>query len=557
MKLAPGAVITKPGSSERYDTGSWRYTRPIYEDKTPACNDKCPAGEKVQKYIDLINRGRFKEALETIREDNPFPAVCGRVCYHPCEEACSRDEYDESLGIHHLERFLGDYGISKGYASGAGKKLTPRSSAKIAVVGSGPAGLSCAYHLARRGYQVTVFEALPVVGGMLAIGIPSYRLPKDVLRHEISFIQALDINFKTNACISSLDELKDYQAIFLAVGASMSIKLGISREDAVGVHHGIDLLRALNLGEKVEIGKKVVVVGGGNTAIDCARSSLRLGASVTVIYRRSREEMPATPEEIEGALAEGAEIMYLTAPNAVIVTDGKAAGLECIKMRLGEPDASGRRRPIPIEGSEFKLGADMVIVAIGQIPDLSFLPNDVEQQKGRIVVDENGQTSRPGIFAGGDAAGAPERVADAIGSGKRAALAIDCYLRGKAAPAEKKPEVVPFEELNLEYFVPAPRVAMPYLAPKDRAKDFREINLGYTQEMASTEAERCFSCGVCNGCDNCWLFCPDIAVKKLPDSRYEIDYDHCKGCGICATECPRRAIEMVSEGENEASSNRK
>ncbi len=548
MKLAPGAVIVKPGSSERYDTGSWRHTRPIYKDKTPPCNDKCPAGEKVQKYIDLINKGRFKEALETIREDNPFPAVCGRVCYHPCEEACNRDEYDKALSIHHLERFLGDYGISEGYASGAGKKPTPRSSAKIAVVGSGPAGLSCAYHLARRGYQVTVFEALPVVGGMLAIGIPSYRLPKDVLRHEVSFIQALGINFKTNARISSLNELKDYRAIFLAVGASVSIKLGIPGEDAVGVHHGIDFLRALNLGGKVEIGKKVVVIGGGNTAIDCACLALRLGASVTVVYRRSREEMPATPEEIEEALAEGVEIVYLTAPKAVIVTDGRVAGLECIKMRLDEPDVSGRRRPIPIEGSEFKLGTDTAIAAIGQRPDLSFLPSDVEQQKGRIAVDENCQTSRPGLFAGGDAAGAPERVADAIGSGKRAALAIDCYLRGKATPAEEKPEVVPFEELNLEYFAPAPRVAMPCLAQKDRVKDFREINLGYTQEMALAEAERCFSCGVCNSCDNCWLFCPDIAVKKLPESHYEIDYDHCKGCGICVNECPRRAIEMVPEG---------
>jgi len=557
-KLLPGAVIVEPGCSERTETGSWRYARPIYENKVPPCNYECAAGVDVQKFLDLAKQGRFEEACKVIKESNPFPSVCGRVCYHPCEEECNRGEFDEPLAVHNVERFVGDYRLRKDLAAVEMNIRKQRSPFKVAIVGSGPAGLSCAYHLARLGHQVTVFEALPVVGGMLAVGIPSYRLPKDVVKREVECIKAHGVEIRTNTRIKNLEELQGYDAVFLATGATKSIKLGIPGEDAVGVYHGIDFLKAVNFGEKVEIGKRVVVIGGGNTAIDCARTILRTGSSVTLLYRRSRDEMPATSEEVEEALAEGVKMQFLTAPKTVVTNQGKVVGIECLKMSLGEPDASGRRRPIPIKGSEFKLEVDTIIAAVGQRSDLSYLAENLELRNDYILIDEMGQTSRPGVFAGGDAAaGVPQRVVNAIGSGNRAAIAIDRYLRGESLPSRESPHVVKYGELNLEYFTPAPRIVMPHLPLAKRVKNFEEVNKGYTKEMSISEADRCFSCGVCNSCDNCWLFCPDMAVHKLSDKKYEIDLDHCKGCGICINECPRAAMRMIEEGEVEASNNRK
>jgi 2-oxoacid:acceptor oxidoreductase delta subunit (pyruvate/2-ketoisovalerate family) len=532
-------------------TGTWRYVRPVYHDKTPPCNNSCPAGEKIQGYLDLVKEERYAAAWALLREDNPFPAVCGRVCYHPCEQSCNRGQFDTALGIHNVERFLGDYGLEM-VASGAlvppAKKL---SAPTVAVIGAGPAGLSCAYHLARRGHGVTVFEALPVAGGMLAVGIPNYRLPKVVLQAEISLIEALGVEIKRHTRVGvdvTLDQLRWAEAIFVAIGAHRSLRLSIPEEEAQGVIHGTDFLRQLALGEKPALHGRVIVVGGGNTAMDCARSARRLGAPVTIAYRRTRAEMPAIDEEIDDALAEGVEILYLTAPRRVIVEHDRVAGLQCQKMRLGEPDASGRRQPIPIEGSEFVLEARHVIAAIGQESDLSFLPEGVRATSRGIVVDGTGETTRAGVFAGGDvAAGVAQRVVDAIGSGKRAALAIDRYLRHQEAPLEAEPALASFEMLNLDYFAPAERVAMPQLPMAQRVAGFGEVNLGYTTAQAVTEAERCFSCGVCNHCDNCYLFCPDVAVHKLAADGYEFDYDYCKGCGICAEECPRNAIDIEEE----------
>jgi len=534
-------------------TGTWRYVRPVYHDKTPPCNHACPAGEKIQGYLDLVKEERYAAAWALLREDNPFPAVCGRVCYHPCEQSCNRIQFDTALGIHNVERFLGDYGLEM-VASGALVPPAPKLSApKVAVIGAGPAGLSCAYHLARRGHGVTVFEALPVAGGMLAVGIPNYRLPKVVLQAEISLIEALGVEIKRNTRVGvdvTLDQLRWAEAIFVAIGAHRSLGLGVPGDGAPGVVHGLDFLRQLALGEKPALHGRVIVVGGGNTAMDCARSARRLGAPVTIAYRRTRAEMPAIDEEIDDALAEGVEILYLTAPRRVIVEHDRVAGLQCQKMRLGEPDASGRRQPIPIEGSEFVLEAKHVIAAIGQESALSvlFLPESVQASKVGIIVDKKGETTRAGIFAGGDvAAGVAQRVVDAIGSGKRAAMAIDRYLRQAEAPVEAEPELASFETLNLDYFAPAERVAMPQLPMAQRVAGFGEVNLGYTTAQAVTEAERCFSCGVCNHCDNCYLFCPDVAVHRLATNGYEFDYDYCKGCGICAEECPRNAIDIAEE----------
>jgi 2-oxoacid:acceptor oxidoreductase delta subunit (pyruvate/2-ketoisovalerate family) len=542
-------------------TGSWRYMRPLYVDKTPPCHDACPAGEDIVGYLDLIRQGRYREGWELIMQENPFPGVCGRVCPHPCESQCNRTELGGAITIHVQERFLADWAYEKGLRGIPSVSSDP-SAPSVAVIGSGPAGLSCAYQLARRGYPVTVFEALDKPGGMMRL-IPEYRLPCQVLDHEISAIESLGVEIKTGVQLGrdlSLDDLKDCQAIFLAVGQSVSRKLGVSGEEAAGVLHGIGFLRWLDQGEKPSLGSRVAVIGGGNTALDAARSARRLGAEVSILYRRSRHEMPAIEEEIEEALEEGVKIEYLVAPVEVLTEKGKVSGLKCTRMELGEPDESGRRRPIPVPGSEYNIAVDTVIPALGQVADLSFLGKDIKAERGRIVIDDSGATTCPPIFAGGDVATSYGTVTHAVGSGKRAALAIDRLLRGEtlegfppldrnvhAAPRDVDPTVVGFEDLNLAYFEEEPRLRQAQASADERVKDFTEINQGFDEEVAVAEATRCFSCGTCNQCDNCLVFCPDLAVLRDGERPYVFNYDYCKGCGICVTECPRRAISFEEE----------
>ena len=562
-------------------TGSWRYIRPLYVDKTPPCNHNCPAGSDVVGYLALIREGKYKEAWELIKQENPFPGVCGRVCPHPCESECNRGELGGAIAIHTLERFLADWAMSN-EERGMGNEALNSSLGKVAVIGSGPAGLSCAYHLARLGYPVTVFEALPVAGGMMRVGIPEYRLPRQVLDREIADIEALGVEIKTNVRVGDGLQLsgllEDYQAIFIGVGLQKSRKLNIPGEDAEGVIHGLEFLKKANSSdEEVQVGPRVVVIGGGNTAIDAARTALRLGvenlaSEVTILYRRSRAEMPAIPEEIEEALEEGVKIRYLTAPVELLTENGRVTGLKCVKMELGAPDESGRRRPLPIAGSEFTVEAGTVIPAVAQEADLSFLQLPVEAEQGRIVIDEAGLTTGEGVFAGGDVAIPFGTVAHAVGSGKRAALAIDQYLRGEelsgfppiteavhAVPKDMDPAIVRFEDLNLAYFEELERLEQSQRLVEERVRGFEEVNLGFGEEEAQAEAERCFSCGTCNLCDTCLIFCPDVAIirlaappypvplARLDGAGYEINYDYCKGCGICAEECPRYAISIEEE----------
>jgi NADPH-dependent glutamate synthase beta subunit-like oxidoreductase len=543
-------------------TGSWRYIRPLYVDKTPPCNHHCPAGEDIVGYLALIKEERYKEAWELIKQENPFPGVCGRVCPHPCESECNREQLGGAIAIHTLERFLADWAASQRLSVQASQ----RYNAKVAVIGSGPAGLSCACHLARLGYPVTVFEALPVAGGMMRVGIPEYRLPREVLDREIADIEALGVQIKTGMRLGDdlqMRDLEDYDAVFIAVGLQKSRELNIPGEDAEGVIPGLEFLQRVNLGEKVQVGRRVVVIGGGNTAMDAARSALRLGAEVTILYRRSRAEMPAIAEEIEEALAEGIKIRYLTAPIELLTENGQVAGLKCVKMELGEPDESGRRRPVPIVGSEYTIEGDTVIPALGQEADLSFLEAEswkLEVKRGRIVIDKAGLTTGEGIFAGGDVATPFGTVTHAVGSGKRAALAIDKYLRGEelsdfppvdetihAVPKDIDPTIVRFEDLNLAYFEELERAAQLQKPVEERVGGFEEVNLGFSEEEAQVEAERCFSCGTCNLCDNCLIFCPDVAIVRLDHKGYEVNYDYCKGCGVCAEECPRYAISIEEE----------
>jgi len=570
-------------------TGSWRYIRPLYVDKTPPCNHHCPAGEDIVGYLALIKEGRYKEAWELIKQENPFPGVCGRVCPHPCESECNRQELGGAIAIHTLERFLADHAASQRLSVQASKHYDAttlrRYDAEIAIIGSGPAGLSCAYHLARRGYPVTVFEALPVAGGMMRAGIPEYRLPREVLDHEIADIEALGVEIKTGMRLGDnlrMSDLDDYDAVFIAVGLQKSDKLNIPGEDAEGVIPGLEFLKRMNLGEEVRVGPRVAVIGGGNTAMDAARSARRLGSEVTIFYRRSRAEMPAIAEEIEEALAEGVEIRYLTAPVEMLTENGRVKSMRCVKMELGAPDESGRRRPMPITGSEYNIEVDTVISALGQEADFSFLEAGgwraevgnwrLEVERGRIVTDEAGLTTREGVFAGGDVATPFGTVTHAVGSGKRAALAIDKYLRGEelsgfppiaeavhAVPKDIDPAVVHFEDLNLAYFEELERTEQLQKPVEERVSGFQEVNLGFSEEEAQAEAERCFSCGTCNLCDTCFTFCPDVAIARLvappypvPLARlngagYEVNYDYCKGCGVCAEECPRYAISIEEE----------
>jgi heterodisulfide reductase subunit A len=410
--------------------------------ETPVCQRACPVHLDIRGYIGFIADGKFEESLALIKEVLPFPSICGHICPHPCEEECNRGRVDYPLSIRDLKRFVADIELQDA--------LKPKplmivkgedKGKKVAVIGAGPAGLACAHDLALLGYGVTVFEALPRPGGMLAVGIPDYRLPRDVLEKEIDAVSALGVEIRCNTVIGkglSLDDLfnRGYEAVFITVGAHKNQEMRIPGEDARRVIPGVTFLRDLNLGKPADVGERVVVIGGGNVAIDSARCALRLGArDVTILYRRSRQEMPASDEEIEAALEEGVKIEYLVAPLQVFTADGKAAGLRCMRMELGKPDTSGRRRPIPVEGSEFDIELDTLIPAIGQVPDISFLGESSEielTKRGTIAVNPDTlETSRAGVFAGGDCQTGPKIAIEAIAAGKKAAVSIDKYLRRK------------------------------------------------------------------------------------------------------------------------------
>jgi len=509
---------------------------------TSPCKHTCPADTSAQGYIALIATGHYEEALEVIKQYNPFPASVGRVCHHPCEGECNRGKVDAPVAVCALKRFVADTVYAKWDAEGPGERevreiapfawapteLPPEDKRRVAIVGGGPAGLTAAHFLSRMGYRVTIFEALPVAGGMMRVGIPAYRLPRDVLNREIDEIINLGVDLRLDSPVRNIDKLFEdgFSAVFLAIGAHEPQKLGIPGEEVEGVFHGVPFLRSVSLGEKVELGDRVVVIGGGNTAMDTARSALRIGSrEVTLAYRRSRAEMPANSWEIDEAEAEGIKLEILTQPIEVLSNEGRLSGLRCIRMELGEPDSSGRRRPVPVEGSEFVIECDAMVAAVAQAPEISFLDpgHGLEISRwGTFVVDEQTlATNRPGVFAGGDATAGPGVLIEAIAAGRRAALSMDRTLRD--APLLTPRELLPLpvaelsdedvEEMTAHKDVdPRPRAEMPTAPAGERVGDFREVELGLTEEQARAEALRCIRCGLCSECYQCVVACKAEAI---------------------------------------------
>ena len=483
---------------------------------TSPCKATCPTHISVQGYVALIGQGKFKEALKLIKQDNPFPIVCGRVCNHPCETACMRGKVDDPIDIMHLKRFVADLDLKSETRYLPEKKESKGK--KVAVVGAGPSGLTCAYYLAIEGYDVDVFEALPVAGGWLAVGIPEYRLPKDVLRAEIGVIEDLGVKIHLNTKIGkdiAFDKLqKDYNAVFIGCGTMKSSKLNIPDEEMEGVIHGVDYLLRVNLGEKVSLGDRVAVVGGGNVAMDAVRTATRMGSKdVFILYRRTRAEMPASPEEIEEALEEGIRMEFLVAPKRVVGKDGKVTGIECTRMELGEPDASGRRRPVEIKGSEFIIECDAIVPAIGQEADLSFIGQEsgVSINKwNNIDYDEvTYQTTTPGIFSGGDVVTGPQTVVKAVYAGKEAAKSINRYLSGEDVKVGRAKDWTKdlADKADVSRVPKSPRVKYPHMKPEERRINFKEVGIGFGEAEAVAEALRCLNCGICSECYQCVEAC--------------------------------------------------
>lgn len=471
------------------------------------CQYTCPLDQEASVYIALIAQGKFEEAMKIIFKDNPLPSVCGRVCHHPCESVCRAGEIGEPIAIRDLKRFVTDWARENNYQIPI--QPVENKKEKVAIIGAGPAGLTAGYNLCLKGYQATIFESLPIPGGMLAIGIPEHRLPKRILNFDIEHIKKSGVTIKTNTVLGkdfTIDDLfkEGYRAVFIATGAHKSMDLKIPGEKTAGVIQAMELLHAVNLGEKVKLGEKVGIIGGGNAAVDAARVAIRNKdcQKVTILYRRTRKEMPAFEEEIDSAIQEGIEIQYLIAPKKVLSKNGKLVSLECIRMKLGDLDESGRRRPIPVEGSEFSVELDTLIPAIGERPDTSFV-KDKDNLKvtkwGTLIADEEVLlTDREGVFAGGDAVTGPKTVVEAIAAGKIAAESIEKYLKGKKLVREYKLSRPSFYaepvKLTEEEIQKAKRAKMPKLPLSARKKNFKEVELGLTEEKAVNEAKRCLRC---------------------------------------------------------------
>ena len=540
--VLPFAITLDPGTSLANETGSWRDERPTYIDRLPPCNNACPAGENIQGWLYHAEEGDYAAAWQVLMQDNPMPGVMGRVCYHPCETSCNRAKLDQAVSIHAVERFLGDYALQHGLKPSF--EAEP-SGKRVLIVGAGPSGLSAAYHLTRMGHQVTIREAGPMAGGMMRFGIPKYRLPRDILDGEIQRILDMGVTLELETKVEDIEAafLEDgFDAVFVAVGAHLAKRTNIPAHAAGKILDAVSVLRDMETGaEPPQLGRRVVVYGGGNTAMDVARTAKRLGVDeAMVVYRRTRKEMPAHDFEAQEAEEEGVMIHWLRTIKQI---DETTFTVE--KMKI---DQDGRPQPT----GEFEtLEADTLILALGQDVDTSFLepvPGVEIARDGVVQVTPQMMTGRPGLFAGGDMVPSERTVTVAIGHGKKAARNIDAWLRGETYEAPEKHELADFDLLNTWYYDDAPQRVQGQLDLLRRQSGFEEVLQGLNEENALFEARRCLSCGNCFECDTCYGICPDNAVIKLgPGKRFQFNYDYCKGCGICASECPCGAIAMIPE----------
>jgi len=551
----PIAGVTPPPTEKEgqrlFPTGNFRFYRPVYRDKTPPCNNACPTGEQIQKYLDYVKHDRYLDGYLTIMQDNPMPSVTGRVCYHPCETACNRAAHDEPIGIRSVERFLGDYGLALP-DDPVKAALPPLNGTTVAIVGSGPAGLACAYHLRRRGYSSVIFEALEKPGGMLRAGIPAWHLPEEILDAEITKLTRLggiEIRCGVRAGQDiSWEELRSYPATFLALGQDVGRRLPVEGIEARGVIGALEFLREAGLGRPVKVGRRVLVIGGGNTASDAARSAIRLGGGEAfIVSLESADELLIVPEDLAQARDEGVAFAPNTALVKVLSDGGHVTGAVVCNARLRK-DAHGGVQPELIPGTEREVTCDTIMIAIGQVQQLEWLPGHLSD-RGVITADQHGRVEG-NVFVGGDVMRGPSMVVDALGDGKRAARDIDRVLTATELGPEPEVEVMPYEGLNAAYFRHAPRIEAP-LAPagERRRSQTVEVTLAYSREQAVAESDRCMSCGVCNGCDNCYIVCPDVSVMRdtRENGHYTIRTTYCKGCLVCVQECPTGCLEKVPE----------
>jgi len=541
MNDKPFAITLDVGSSLANQTGSWRTERPVYVHRMPPCNDACPAGENIQAWLYAAEEGDYRAAWDELVKDNPFPAIMGRVCYHPCETACNRGQLDEAVGINSVERFLGDHAIEHGWQFEPPATATGKH---VLVIGAGPSGLSAAYHLRRLGHEVTIRDAAPKPGGMMRFGIPAYRLPRDILDAEVARITALgvqlELNTKVEDLAGTLDE-ESFDAVFLAVGAHIGKRAYIPAGEAAKILDAVSLLADVEGGQPPLLGRRVVIYGGGNTAIDAARTAKRLGAEEAVIvYRRTRDRMPAHDSEVAEAEEEGIQLRWLSTVKHV-----EAGLIEIEKMEL---DETGFPQPT---GETEQLEADSLVLALGQEADLQFIDavTEIAVDDSVVAVDARMMTGRSGVFAGGDMVPAERTVTVGVGHGKKAARHIDAWLRGIRQEPPVRHELAGFDALTTWYYADAPQEVRPQLDAARRSSTFDEVVQGLDENSALFEARRCLSCGNCFGCDNCFGVCPDNAVRKLGTGayEYEFDLDFCKGCGLCVQECPCGSIVMIPE----------
>ncbi len=521
----------------RHGPGPFRTRLPDYVSLLPPCNHACPAGENIQAWLALAQAGDYRRAWETLMADNPLPATHGRVCYHPCETACNRGELDSAVSIHAVERFLGDTATDEGWTV----PVAPATGKRVLVVGAGPSGLSAAYHLTRLGHQVEIHEAGPLPGGMLHFGIPAYRLPREDLMAEIARIERMGVRIVPNRKVTDVIAERDaggFDAVFIAIGAHVGKHAEIPARDAVRMLDAVALLRDMGTGSAPMLGRRVVVYGGGNTAMDAARTARRLGADETlIVYRRDRAHMPAHESEADDALSEGVKIKWLTTIHDIV-----GATLTVERMTI---DDKGRPQPT---GEMETLEADTVILALGQDSDSGFLRTvpGVEFKWDTVVVDRQMMTGHPGLFAGGDMVPAERTVTVAVGHGKKAARCIDAWLRGATYDKPASASLVTFDMLNLPVFSDVDPAVQHHLATRERVSGFGEVLAGLRESEARHEAQRCLSCGNCFECDNCYAACPEQAIAKLgPGQGYSVDDAKCTGCGTCFEQCPCHAIEMV------------